>query len=73
MWLDGETLKANIHGKWKSISGAGSGAGVTIVDSVDKLDANAPVGTPAIVAVGGGIKETKFSEVFENLPDLSIT
>lgn len=73
LWLDGETLKANIHGKWKSISGGGSGAGVTIVDSVDKLDKNAPVGTPAVVAVGGGIKETKFSKVFETLPDLPTT
>lgn len=50
--------------------GGGSGAGVTIVDSIDKLDENAPVGSIASVGVGGGIRETKFSEVFESLPDL---
>lgn len=53
--------------------GGGSGAGVTIVDSVDKLDENAPVGSLAAVAVGGEIKETKFSEVFESLPDIPTT
>lgn len=67
LWLDGETLKANIHGKWKSISGGGSGAGVTIVDSVDKLDENAPVGSMAVVASREGKYQT-FSEITESLP-----
>ena len=53
LWLDGETLKANVRGKWKSISGRGSGAGVTIVDSIDKLDNNAPAGSLAVVAQQG--------------------
>lgn len=56
LWLDGETLKANIHGKWKSISGGGSGAGVTIVDSIDKLDdLNVPNGTIVSVAPEGSV------------------
>lgn len=65
LWLDGETLKANIHGKWKSISGGGSGAGVTIVDSVDKLDENAPAGSMAVVAKEGNSTKAKFSELYQ--------
>lgn len=71
LWLDGETLKANIHGKWKSISGGSSGAGVTIVDSVDKLDKNAPVGSMAAVAVGGGSKYQTFSKLCETIPPIA--
>lgn len=52
--------------------GGGSGAGVTIVDSVDKLDKNAPVGTPAIVAVGGGSRYQTFSEVCAMVPPFNL-
>lgn len=45
--------------------GGGSGAGVTIVDSIDKLDENAPVGSLAVVAKEGNSTKAKFSELYQ--------
>lgn len=45
------------------------GNSIPIVDSIDKLDNNAPVGTLSSVATQEGLKETKLSEVLKKLPD----
>lgn len=46
------------------LSKGGSGGGVTIVNSVDKLDPNAKAGSLAVVSEGGGQKEYKCNELY---------
>ena len=73
LWLHDGKLQANLKGKWESIGG-GSGGGVQIVDSIDKLDPNAKVGTLASVVIEGGIKKQTFKEIAEITPPMgSIT
>ena len=64
LWLHEGSLKANLKGKWESIGG-GSGGGVTIVDSVDKLDPNAPVGSIAVISSGEPAKETRIEDLYK--------
>lgn len=45
------------------LSKGGSGGGITIVDSIDKLDPNAKLGTLASVVIEGGIKKQTFKEI----------
>lgn len=61
VWDDGKEFKTYEKGKWKS-KGGGGGNGVPIVDSVDKLDASAEVGSVACVAVQGTSTEKPFAE-----------
>lgn len=69
LWLHEGSLKANLKGKWESIGG-GSGGGVTIVDSVDKLDENAPVGNLAVVAKQGGRTISSFRDLVQPNVDM---
>lgn len=67
MWYDGEKFRIFNNGEWNEIGG--SGAGVTIVDSIDKLDENAPIGSLAVVASGEGEYQT-FSELCTMVPPM---
>lgn len=53
-----------------SSSGGGSGSGIDIVDSIDKLDPNAEVGSIASVAVQGNYSETSIRDLYQ--PDASM-
>lgn len=53
-----------------SNSGGGSGSGIAIVDSVDKLDHNAELGSIAAVITPGSIQETSFRDLYQ--PDASM-
>ena len=53
-----------------SNSGSSSGGGIEIVDSVDKLDPNAELGSIASVAVQGNYSETSFKNLYQ--PDASM-
>lgn len=53
-----------------SNSGGGSGSGIDIVDSVDKLDPNAELGSIASVAVQGNLVETSIRDLYQ--PDASM-
>lgn len=75
LWYNGKEFKIFNNGKWNTIgggssSGGGSGSGVSIVDSVDKLDPNAKVGTLCSVATEGGIKEYTFRQILEISPEM---
>lgn len=48
-----------------ALNKGGSGAGVTIVDSIDKLDENAPVGSLAVVAEEGELVAKKLTELYQ--------
>lgn len=50
--------------------GSGGGSGITIVDSVNKLDPNAKLGSLASVVELGSIKESSFRDLYQ--PDASI-
>lgn len=47
----------------------GGGNGVTIVDSVDKLDQSAPIGSVAVVAKKGQITTTSFRNLYQPTAD----
>ena len=52
-------------------NGGSSGGGIQIVDSEEKLNSlNVPIGSPAVVAVPGTIKESSFRDLYQ--PDASI-
>jgi hypothetical protein len=67
-WFDGKSIKMSSQGKWESARG--SGGGIEIVESVDKLDPNAPVGSLASVAVPSKITEVSVRDMQQ--PDTSI-
>lgn len=69
-WFDGKSIKMPSQGEWKSTGGSGDGSGIEIVESVDKLDPNAPVGSLASVAVPGNITKTSVRDMQQ--PDTSI-
>lgn len=48
----------------------GGGGGITIVDSIDKLDPNAELGSLACVVEQGSIKESSFRDLYQ--PDASM-
>lgn len=52
------------------VSGAIKGGGIEIVDSVDKLDPNAELGSIASVVTDGSIQETSFRNLYQ--PDMSM-
>ena len=52
------------------VSGAIKGGGIEIVDSVDKLDPNAELGSMASVVTAGSIQETSFRNLYQ--PDMSM-
>lgn len=52
------------------VSGAIKGGGIEIVDSVDKLDPNAELGSMASVVTAGSIQETSFRNLYQ--PDASM-
>lgn len=71
LWVDDDSINIPSKGKWKKASGGGSGSsGIDIVESVDKLDKNAPVGSMASVVTPGSIQETSFRDLYQ--PDESI-
>lgn len=47
------------------VSGAIKGGGIEIVDSVDKLDPNAELGSMASVVTAGSIQETSFRDLYQ--------
>lgn len=67
-WFDGKELKIPNNGKYESIGG--SGGGIEIVDSVDKLDPNAELGSMASVVTAGSIQETSVRNLYQ--PDASM-
>jgi hypothetical protein len=67
-WFDGKEIKIPSKGKFESTGG--SGGGIEIVDSVDKLDPNAELGSMASVVTAGSIQETSFRNLYQ--PDMSI-
>lgn len=67
-WFDGKEIKIPSKGKYESVGG--SGGGIEIVDSVDKLDPNAELGSMASVVTAGSIQETSFRNLYQ--PDASI-
>lgn len=60
-WFDGKEIKIPSKGKYESVGG--SGGGIEIVDSVDKLDPNAELGSMASVVTPGTIDKIKISEL----------
>ena len=71
LWVDDDSINIPSKGKWKKASGGGSGSsGIDIVESVDKLDKNAPVGSMASVVTIGSIKETSVRNLYQ--PDMSM-
>lgn len=64
-WFDGKGIKVPNQGKWES-----SGGGIEIVESVDELDPNAPVGSMASVVTPGSMQETSFRNLYQ--PDMSM-
>ena len=67
-WFDGKEIKIPSKGKFESTGG--SGGGIEIVDSVDKLDPNAELGSMASVVTAGSIQETSFRNLYQ--PDASM-
>lgn len=67
-WFDGKEIKIPSKGKYESTGG--SGGGIEIVDSVDKLDPNAELGSMASVVTPGSIQETSFRNLYQ--PDMSM-
>lgn len=67
-WFDGKEIKIPSKGKYESVGG--SGGGIEIVDSIDKLDPNAELGSMASVVTPGSIQETSFRDLYQ--PDASI-
>lgn len=53
--------------------GTGSGSGVPIVDSVDKLDTDAPVGSLAVVTTQGSMQELRFRDLYQPTADIMDT
>lgn len=73
LWLNSTDNKLYKFGNdgWKSVSGGSSGGGgITIVDSIDKLDTNAELGSMACVVEQSSIKESSFRDLYQ--PDASI-
>lgn len=64
LWVDDEGINIPSKGKWKKASG-GSGGGIEIVDSVDKLDPNAELGSMASVVTPGSIQEISFRNLYQ--------
>ena len=71
LWVDDDSINIPSKGKWKKASGGGSGgSGIEIVDSIDKLDPNAELGSMASVVTAGSIQETSFRNLYQ--PDMSM-
>lgn len=69
LWYNGKEFKIFNNGKWNTVGG-GSGGGINVVDSVDKLDPNAPAGSIAAVATQGSRKTVSFKDLVQ--PDADI-
>lgn len=68
LWLNNTDKKLYKFGNngWESISGGNSGGGgIEIVDSIDKLDPNAELGSLASVVTPGSIQETSFRDLYQ--------
>ena len=64
LWVDDDSINIPSKGKWKKVSGGSSGGnGIDIVESVDKLDKNAPVGSIASVVTPGTVDKINISEL----------
>jgi hypothetical protein len=55
--------------KVENLPEGGVGSGVTIVDSVDKLDPNAKAGSLATVSIGEGVREYTYSKLLAETPE----
>lgn len=66
LWVDDDSINIPSKGKWKKASGGGSGgSGIEIVDSIDRLDPNAELGSMASVVTAGSIQETSFRNLYQ--------
>ena len=66
LWVDDDSINIPSKGKWKKASGGGSGgSGIEIVDSIDRLDPNAELGSMASVVTPGSIQETSFRNLYQ--------
>lgn len=69
-WFDGKGIKIPNQGEWKSTGGSGGGSGIEIVESVDKLSADAPLGSVAVVVEESFIQKVSVLDLPQ--PDASI-